>query len=269
MRSSQYGSYWIVAALLLATAPAYLTPPLAAGESESESMDPAPVPPQASPSGFRLGEPRMFIGGHAGINFPRAGSDLFDMVTRELTLGKSDFRASVVGFDFGLIFRSRYAAVFSMEYSRATAASESRDFVEEDGSAITQTTRFTQLPVTATLRFYPAKMGEHVGSYAWVPARFLPYLGGGGGFLYYDFNQWGHFVDSQTLEIFSADLQSSGFVPTVHVVGGIDIGLSSKILANLEARYSWADAKLSSDFIGFQPIDLAGFRISGGIVFRF
>ena len=211
----------------------------------------------------------MFIGGHAGINFPRAGSDLFDMITRELTLEKSDFRASVVGFDFGHIFRSRYAAVFSMEYSRATAASESRSFVEEDGSAITQTTRFTQVPVTATLRFYPAKIGEKVGSYAWVPARFLPYLGGGGGLLYYDFNQWGHFVDSQTLEIFYADLQSSAIAPTVHVVGGIDIGLSSKILANLEARYSWADAKLSSDFIGFQPIDLAGFRISGGIVFRF
>ncbi len=186
MRPSQFGAHCIVAALLLAAIPAYLTAPLAAGESEPESADPAPIPPQESPSGFRLGEPRMFIGGHAGINFPRAGSDLFDMIARELTLGKSDFRSSVVGFDFGPIFRSRYAAVFSMEYSRATAASESRDFVEEDGSAITQTTRFTQVPVTATFWFYPAKMGEKVGSYAWVPARFLPYLGGGGGRLTVD-----------------------------------------------------------------------------------
>jgi opacity protein-like surface antigen len=225
---------------------------------------------RSSGSGFSLQKPRVFIGGHIGFNFPRANSDLFDMITRELTLKKSDFRAPTFGGDIGVPIGSNFATVFSFEYSRTTSDSESRNFVEDNGDAIAQTTRLTQVPVTATLRYYPRKAGETVGSYAWIPTRFNPYIGAGVGVVHYNFTQSGRFVDTQNFNIFSDTLKSSGFTDTEHIVGGIDISLSPRIFVNAEGRYSWASAGLSKDdFPGFHPIDLAGVRLLGGIYFRF
>jgi outer membrane protein W len=223
----------------------------------------------SSGSGFSLRQPRAFIGAHIGFSIPSANSDLFDKITSELTLKKSDFRAASFGGDLGVPIRQHFATVFSFEYSRATTNSESRDFIEDNGDPITQTTRLTQVPITVTLRYYPRKMGETAGSYAWIPTRLNPYIGAGVGFLHYSFTQFGRFVDRQTLNIFDATFKSRGFTDTEHLVGGIDISLSPRIFVNAEGRYSWASGDLSNDFAGFHPVDLSGFRLLGGIYFRF
>ena len=222
-----------------------------------------------SAAGFNLRKPRIFVGGHIGFDMPRANSDLFDMVTRELTLEKSDFRAAAYGVDFGIPIASNFAVVLSFDHARSTTNSESRNYVEENGDPIVQTTRLNQTPFTATFRYYPRKMGESVGSYAWIPTRFNPYVAAGVGALHYEFEQFGRFVDNTTLNIFKTNLQSSGFVSTEHVGGGIDISLTPMIFVNGEARYSWAKANLSNDFTGFAPMDLSGFKILGGVNFRF
>jgi hypothetical protein len=248
---------WFVL-FLAAILPASCAIPLEAEESQERS------------SGFSVRAPRVFIGGHAGLNVPRARSDLFTMITRELTLGRGDFRAPIVGFDIGIPFHSHYAAIFSIEYGRTSPMSESRNYLVEDtGDPIRQTSRLSQLPVTSTLRYYPRQMGETIGSYAWIPRRILPYIAGGGGVIYYSFSQWGDFVNNKTLDIISGRLKSDGFAATGHVAAGMDIGITPGIFANVETRYSWAKADLSSDFSGFQPIDLRGLRVIGGIYFRF
>jgi opacity protein-like surface antigen len=224
---------------------------------------------QDNPTGFRIRAPKIFLGGHLGLNMPRAESDLFGMITRELTLVKSDFRSPSFGFDLGVPFHPHFATVFSFDYARSSPHSESRDFMEENGDPITQATRFSQIPVTVSLRYYPVKFGETVGSYAWVPTRLLPYIGGGVGFLHYNFSQRGSFVDRETLNIFNDDLSSQGTVWTHHVFAGTDFSLSPSVFVNGEARYSLAEAGLSGDFKGFKPIDLAGFKIQAGIYFRF
>jgi len=38
---------------------------------------------------------------------------------------------------------------------------------------------------------------------------------------------------------------------------------------NVGARYAWGHAKLSSDFVDFDGIDLSGFRTSTGITIVF
>ena len=239
------------------------------GEPESAESSSFPAQTQGNPSGFRIREPIVYIGGHWGANFPRADSDLFDMVTRELTLEKNDFRSSTVAFDFGVLIQSHWAAVFALEYGRTSKVSESRDWVDENDQPIRQTTRFRQLPVTGTIRYYPIAFGESVGSYAWVPTRVLPYVGAGVGFIHYKFRQEGDFVDNVTLDIFSAEMESSGFALTKHLVAGADISLTPLIMLNMEARYNWARADLSGNYRDFYPIDLAGFRLSGGVCFRF
>jgi opacity protein-like surface antigen len=141
--------------------------------------------------------------------------------------------------------------------------------VEDNGDPIEQTTQLSRHPITATLRYYPGKTGEFVGSYAWIPTRLNPYIGGGGGALGYNLSQSGSFVDKSTMNIFRTSLKSDGWTPTIHIAGGMDINLTPRIFVNGEARYSWARADLSRDFTGFDPIDLSGVRIRGGINFRF
>jgi hypothetical protein len=76
-------------------------------------------------------------------------------------------------------------------------------------------------------------------------------------------------VDTRNLSIFDDTLQSDGFTDTEHLAGGMDISITPHIFLNAEARYSWASANLSNDFTGFKPIDLSGFRLLGGMYFRF
>ena len=51
--------------------------------------------------------------------------------------------------------------------------------------------------------------------------------------------------------------------------GGVDIRLSRILFMTLEGRYVWASAKLGRDFQDFDPIDLAGFRLSAGVSVMF
>jgi len=225
--------------------------------------------PEDHPSGFRFNAPRVFVGGHMGMNFPRAKSDFFDMTTRELTLEKKDFRTEIYGFDFGVIFHPNFAAVANYDYGRTTQRSEVRNFVEDNGDPITQKTRLTLTSFVGTLRYYPRKMGESVGSYTWVPTRILPYVGAGMGVVHCSLFQYGDFVDNETYNIFTTSLDSKSNGLTKHVAGGLDIAVSSRWVVNVEMRYSWAKAELTEDFVGFDPIDLNGLKVIGGVYFRF
>ena len=42
-----------------------------------------------------------------------------------------------------------------------------------------------------------------------------------------------------------------------------------RLYVTAEARYRWSKADLEDDFVGFDPIDLAGAAISGGIRYMF
>jgi hypothetical protein len=53
------------------------------------------------------------------------------------------------------------------------------------------------------------------------------------------------------------------------VAAGLDYSLGPRWLVNGEARYSWASANMGRDFVGFDDIDLTGFRASVGVSVRF
>lgn len=256
----------ILAALtLLLTPPAFAHPTDDGREPEPQRQGQAP----GNTGGFAFGAPRGFFLLKGGLYVPRAGSDIFSFNEEQLTLDGNSFISGLFGIDIGYSLHDRVDLVFGFEYSSASPVSEFRDFVDEFDLPIQQQTRLRQVPLTAGVRFNLVERGRGVGSYAWVPTTVVPYVGGGGGIMWWRYEQFGDFIDFTDFTIFNDYFLTEGWEPQVHVFGGADIALSPGFALNLEARYGWAEGQMAPAFVGFEPIDLAGFSATFGASFRF
>ena len=181
----------------------------------------------------------------------------------------NDFRAWNLAIEGGANLHDRIDLVFGFEYMKRSKSSEFRDWVDENGLPITQETFYSQFPLTVGAKILLIPRGRQVGRYTWVPSVFVPYVGGGVGVFRYRFKQSGDFVDSETLDIFSANLESSGWTSIVYLGGGVDIRIARNTYLELDARYSWAKPELSEDFRSFEPLNLAGTRATAGLMWHF
>lgn len=228
-----------------------------AGSTSSAQSDPNPD--------FLFGRPKGFVGVRSGWMFARAGSDLFDFVESQLTIGRRDFNAPALAVDIGATASSRVDVLFGLEYSRATINSEYRRFVDNNRLPIAQRTRLQQVNLSTSAKVALIPRGREVGRLAWIPRPVAPYVGAGAGFLRYWFDQSGDFVDFVDLSVFGARLRSSGWTPSTHVFAGADIKLRRRLFLAAEARYLWARAPLGQDFAGFDRIDLTGATVTAGV----
>ncbi len=224
---------------------------------------------QRSGDGFLFGPPAGSFTLRGGFDRASAGSDVFSDAEHLLTLGRNDFSGLTVGADLAFRVAPRVDIALGAAYSGSEAPSEFRDFVDQDDLPIEQSTSFRRVPLTASVKAYLTPRGRSIGRFAWVPATVAPYVGAGGGAMWYQFRQEGDFVDFQSNEIFPDDLTSSGWTPTGHALAGVDFSLGPRFLLTGEGRYTWARASLSGDFVGFDRIDLSGFAVTAGVAVRF
>lgn len=241
---------------LVADGPATAQPVADARQTQA----PAPGTPD-----FLFGTPRGSIGVRGSWVFARAGSDLYDFVQRHLTVDKNDFNAPAFGFDVAVAITPRIDVRFDLEVSRTSKASEYRELVDNNLLPITQRTSLTSRSLGGSARINLTPLGRRVSRYAWVPRAVTPFVGGGAGAVWYSFEQNGDFVDFVNSDVFTDSFRSSGWTPGTYLFGGADVHLFRILFLTFEGRYLWAKATLSPDFLDFDPIDLAGFRLSTGI----
>lgn len=244
----------LAVALLLLPAPA-----LAAGPDDEQRLTPRPAPD------FLFREPRVTIAVRGNLAFPRGGSDLYDFVSEQLTLERSDLRGRGFAGDIGLRVGSRVEIVAGVETSRASHGSEYRDFVDNAFLPIEQTTTLNTVSATAGVRVALVPRGRRISQLAWIPRGVTPYVGAGGGLTRYEFTQHGDFVDFADLNVFSDVFRSRAWTPSMYVSGGADVRVFRQLYLTGEGRYTWASAPLGDDFVGFAPIDLSGFRMAAGV----
>ena len=158
---------------------------------------------------------------------------------------------------------------FGVVVAKRPPVSEYRDFVDNDRLPIVQQTRLSETNLAGSVRFALTPRGREVSRLAWIPSTVTPYVGAGGGMLFYRLEQEGDFVDFLDFSIFPGQFESHGWTPSAQVFGGVDVRMWRRLFLSLEARYLWADADLGFDYIGFDPIDLTGFRISSGVSVAF
>lgn len=223
--------------------------------------------------GFLFRPPSSTFGVHLGFDRPSAGSDVFSFVTQQLTLRRSDFAGATVGADLAARLSPRTDLVFSLGYAGAKRSSEYRDWVGTDDLPILQQTTFQRVPLSVGLRAYLTPRGRQVGSLAWVPAKQAFYVGAGAGFMWYRFRQDGEFIDPDTNtagthDIFRARYDSDGWTVLLRGVAGVEVALGTRFFLTGEGRYTWAKARLSDSWVGFDRIDLSGLSFAAGIGFR-
>lgn len=219
---------------------------------------------------FLFRTPRVALSLRGGYSMPRAGSEVFDFTREELFIEKSDFAAPAFQGELAVRVTERVDVAAGVGWALSTTHSEYRDYVGTDDLPIQQTARFERMPLTLSVKGYLLPRGRSLGQFAWVPARWAPYVGAGAGAVRYEFERSGEFVNYQTLDIFNDNLLSEGWGPTAHVFGGIDLSLTRYIVLTGEGRYAWGSTELNPFvFEGFDNIDLGGLQATVGLSLRF
>jgi hypothetical protein len=236
--------------------------PAAAGD-EPQGRVPQPRPD------FLFGSPRGWVALRGSWLIPRAEGDLFAFVSDQLTIEKRDFQAPAVIGQVGVALTSRVSLTGDLEFSRKTLASEYRRFIDNLGLPIDQTTILQHVNVEGGVKLALVDPGRSISQLAFIPRAFTPYVGAGVGMFYYDLQQAGDFVDFQTFKVFYDSFRSNGWAPSASVFGGSEIRVWRQLFLDAEGRYVWAKGELHSDFVGFDGIDLNGFRFSTGIHVKF
>jgi hypothetical protein len=160
----------------------------------------------------------------------------------------------------------RFDLAAGLENASNTVSSEMRDWVTMDDLPIPQSTKFRRTRLMASAKAYLLERGRTISELAWVPTRWSPYLGVGGGLTWYEFMQEGDFVAFDTLDIFEDRFRATGTGGTVHAMAGLDVSLSEQFLIRGEYRYIWGDGAMDDgEFEGFDDIDLSDWRVTVGV----
>jgi len=244
---------------------AYSTSASAADQASAvtgQSSDRAPVD-------FFFGQPRMSITVRGAWVRPRENGDLFGFLRETLTIDRGDFETAAVNADLGTALNARLVLLGGFEASQASVDSEYRHLIGSDGLPILQSTQLRGVSVHASLKVALTSPGRRISRYAWIPNSVTPFVGAGGGATRYRLEQQGEFVDFVDQSIFAETFTSKHWGPSGHVFGGADVRVWRNLYFTLEGRYIWAHAKLGADFVGFDGIDLSGFRMGTGATLVF
>ena len=226
-------------------------------------------PGDAQTADFLFGSPNGTVAMRSGWMFARAGSDLFTFVQDQLTVDRKDFNAPAIGIDLDLAVTPRTSVIAGFDFTRSSTDSEYRHIVDNRRLPISQSTSLRETNLSVGVKFAVTPRGREISPHAWIPANVTPYVGAGVGALHYAFHQEGDFVDYVDFSVFPNTFHSSGWAPSAHVFGGVDVKAWKRVYFSGEARYLWSHAELDRDFSGFDPIDLTGLKVTGGIRFMF
>ena len=229
---------------------------------------PASGAPRAAPD-FLFTRPSALLTIRGSWMFARADSDWHSFVKQHLTLDSGDFNAPGFGLDVNVPLSRRIEFQFAFDVNRSNNLSEYRGFEEDNGLPIQQATVLREINFGGNIRFTLKDRAREIGRFVWIPRGVVPFVGGGAGIMQYTLEQYGDFVDFVDLSIFTETFTSQAWTPSAQVFGGVDIHVLKRMYVTVDGRYLWASADLESDWIGFEPIDLAGFRLSGGVSFVF
>ncbi len=194
-----------------------------------------------------------------GIFEPTASSQYWDETLEVFSGSGSDFEDLVFGTDY-LWRTSRHGGVlFGVSFYDGKTTQAYLDWVDLEDNDIAHLTTLGLADVSAA---YVVQLGR---------SSIRPYLGAGGGLLWWRLTEEGSFIDfgDDELPIIFASYRADSTTWELFALAGFDFRLSHRWSFFFEGRYRWADDELNKDFAGFGTIDLSGFQAVGGFSYNF
>lgn len=194
-----------------------------------------------------------FLGGYIYLN---GDSDVYIQNEQETTFRVNDLNNFIgtVGYDH--FFGEHFSLGGNFAYYQGETTVEDVRFVFPDNAPIFRTIQLQIVPLEISAKVLPA--GRNAGV--------IPYVGGGAGIYYWEYQEFGDFVING--EIFLGGVAySDGWDPGWHVEGGVQIPISRPVALQFEAKYWQVEGDL--DVTGFdpdfEPLDLSATSFSGGV----
>jgi hypothetical protein len=195
-----------------------------------------------------------------GALWPSADSILFDDDEELYFVNDGDWVGFTGGAEYSIKLVDNLEVGFHLDGYGKHVDTAYRGFEHEDGGDIRQTLELATVPLGVTLRLVPT--GRR--------AKIAPFLGVGGDVVFYEYKEYGDFIDffDDDLPVIFDSFQSDGVTVGVHATAGVRFYVSDDVAVVGEARYLWAEDDMDDDFRGYR-IDLGGIAATLGVHIRF
>ena len=195
-----------------------------------------------------------------GLFSPDGDSTYWRDKFRDFTGSASDFEDTSFGFDYRWPATPTLSLLFGGSVYQGKATQAYRDWVDADGYDIRHVTTLDVNDLTAILVWQPFER-----------APVSPYVGAGGGFVWWRLSEHGDFIDfaEPDYPIVTTGYRSDGTTWETVLLAGVEVPLSWRWSFFAEGRWRDADDELSDSLAGLGTLDLSGVEYSGGFAYRF
>jgi hypothetical protein len=194
-----------------------------------------------------------------GLFEPDGESMYWDDKFRDFTGSPSSFEDFVWGIDYLWRTSRSSGLLFGSSFYDGKTTQAYLDWVDASGREIRHVTNLQVWDITAAFVW---RLGQ---------GGVVPYLGAGGGFLYWYLEESGDFIDfgDPDLPIVFARYRASGWTYEGFGMVGLDVNLGYRWSFFVEGRYRVSDDELSDDFAGMGTLDLSGTEFTAGLSWNF
>lgn len=196
-----------------------------------------------------------------GMFEPDAESTYWEDSFRDFTGSPSDFEDASIGFDYAWPLSDSAAIQFGIGHWSGEATQAYRDWVDADGRDIAHLTSIDRSELSAALVY-------HIGG---RDSSFAPYIGAGGGFVWWRLEETGDFIDfgDDDLPIVTTTYESDDVVLGTFLLAGLEVRLAPRWSFFAEGRWLDADDELGGEHAGLGTLDLSGREIAAGLAWHF
>ena len=209
------------------------------------------LPGEASASGLEL---------RLGGMVPRAKSILFDDSVVLYDIKKSDFEGAFGGLEFTKNLTPNVELGLSVDGYGREVPSVYRDYTRPSGREIEQTLRLVIVPASAIVRLLPG------GRYR----TFTPYLGVGVSAIYWQYEEFGDFIDfaQKGQPVVFDSFKSTGTTTGLVLNAGLRYRINEDFQITADFRNFSGKQKMGGDFSP-NEIDVSGAAVTVGFRLNF
>src|SRR5262245_1317920 len=203
--------------------------------------------------------------------FPSGNGDFWEANEAAFTLDHSDFDGFMGGASYSAALNNYLEFGVGLDFYWESVRSADRNFEDQFGNPILHDSRLGLIPMYVDLKFLPAGRYKRTGADGHrLVRRPAPYIGGGIGMTYWEYEEEGDFVASD-LSIIYDRLKDTGLAFEKHVMVGLELPISPQWYLTFEARQSWAEDTPGGAFTTINPgdLDLGGASVFVGGSVRF